>query len=192
MIQFTYDLNNINGKAITYNFEGSCSTSYGYSILYISPFKIYSISIDLICGFKHMFKDFLLIESIKDCDNIKNDIKEGAYSKYENEEDKYDEESTQKMQSTEIKESVIITEPSDKIQQNSYQPHINEDVKTIQITESIQNKETIQNTINNQIIGTETEILETLIHSELTQNIINSEITESPKNNYSSSSIDFS
>ena len=196
MIKFAYDLNNINSTAITYNFESSCSTPYGYSILYISPFKIYSIVIDLDCGFTQMLKDYLLIENITECDNIKNHIKEGAYSESENEEDNDDKESTQKMQSTEIKESTIG--PSEKLQQNydtihiTYQPHINVDGKTNQNTESIQIKETIQNTLNNQIIETQIEDLQSSIQSELTQSINNSKITESPKNSYSFSSTDFS
>ena len=198
MIKFAYDLNNINSTAITYNFDRSCSTPYGYSILYISPFKIYSIVIDLDCEFTQMLKDYLLIENTTECNNIKNDIKEGAYSEYENEEDNDDKESTQKIQSTEIKGSTIITGPSEKIQQNydtihiTYQPHINEDGRTNKITESIQIKETIQNTLNNQIIETVAEDLQSSIHSELTQSIINSKITESPKNIYTSNSIDFS
>jgi hypothetical protein len=195
MIKFTYDLNNINSTAITYNFESSCSTPYGYSIIYISPFKIYSIVIDLDCGFTLMLKDYLLIENITECDNIKNHIKEGAYSESENEEDNDDKESTQKIQSTEIKESAIG--PSEKLQHNydtihiTYQPHINVDGKTNQNTESIQIKETIQNTLNKQIIETEIEDLQSSIQSELTQSINNSKITESPKNSYSSSSTDF-
>ena len=198
MIKFTYDLNNINSTAITYNFDSSCSTPYGYSILYISPFKIYSIVIDLDCGFTQMIKDYLLIENTTECNNIKNNIKEGAYSEYENEEDNDDKESTQKIQSTEIKESAIKSELSEKIQQKydtihiTYQPYINEDGKTHQVTESIQIKETIQNTLNKQIIETETGDLQSSIHSELAQSIINSKITESPKNSYSSNSIDFS
>jgi hypothetical protein len=118
MVKFAYDLNNINFKNITYNFESSCTTPYGFSILYISPFKIYSIVIDLDCGFTQTLKEYLLIKNITECDNIKNNIKEGTYSEYENEEDNDDEESTQKMQSTEIKESTIIAGPSDTIQGN--------------------------------------------------------------------------
>ena len=192
MIKFAYDLNNINSTAITYYFESSCSSPYGYSIIYISPFKIYSIVIDLDCSFAQMLKDYLLIENTTECDNIKNNIKEGEYSEDENEEDNDDKESTQKMKSTEI------AGVSEKMQQNydtihiTYQPYINEDGKTNKITESIQIKETIQNTLNNQIIETVSEDLQSSIHSELTQSIINSKITESPKNSYSPSSIDFS
>ena len=192
MIKFPYDLNDINSNTTIYNFEGSCTTPYGYSIVYLNPFKIYSIIIDLDCGFSKMLKDYLLIDNFNECDNIKNVIEEGKYSEYI-EEDDNNEESTPKTQSTEIKEStIIVVEPSNKQQHNydtihiTYQPHLNE--KTNQIIETSQIKETIQNTLNNQIIETETET-----NALKTQNIINSQTIESSQNNYSSSnSIDFS
>ena len=189
MIKFPYDLNGINDNVTIYQFEGSCTTPYGYSIIYLSPFKLYSIIIDLDCGSTKMLKDYLLTENINECDNIKNEIEEGRYSEYVEEDDK-NEESTPKAQSSEIKEStIIVIELSDKQQQNydtihtTYQPHLNEKIN--KFIETNQIKDTIQNTLNNQIIETETNALKT-------QNIINSQTTESSQNNYSFNSIDFS
>ena len=194
MVKFTSDLNNINGTIKSYTFEGTCSSPNGYSIIYLKPFNIYNIDIDIYCGYNKMNKDYLLIENSDECDNIKEKIATGQYS--EDEEENDDVESTQNIQSSEIKESIkIVVEPSDKQQQNydtvhiTYQPHINE--ITNKITETTKIKETAQNTLNNQIIETENNDLETSINSKLTQNIINSQMTESFQNNYSSSSIGF-
>jgi len=188
MIKFPFDLNNINSNTTVLYFEGSCTTPFGYSIIYLSPFNIYSLIIDLDCGTTKMLKDYLLIENINECDNIKNEIEEGKYTEYVDEDD--EEEATPKIQESEIKETTIIAvEPSDKQQSNydtvhmTYQSHVNE--KTNQIIKTTQIKETTQNTLNNQINETENINLET-------QNIINSKMTESSQNNYSSNSIHFS
>lgn len=190
MIKFPYDLNNVNINATKYRFEDSCSNPFGYSFIYISPFKIYSLIIDLNCGYSQFLKEYILIENNNECDNIKNEIKEGKYTDYIDEDD--DEQSTPKIKPSEIKESTIIdVEPSDRQQTNydydtihmTYQPHANE--KTNQIIDTTQIKGTTQNTLNNKITEIETIGLETQI-------IINSKMTESSQNNYSSNSIDFS
>lgn len=85
MASITKEFNYIeeNDKFNYYTFEG-CATPSLFSILFINPFQIYSIIINIQCtANSYPLRNYLLIENITSCDNIVNDINEGNYIKDE-------------------------------------------------------------------------------------------------------------
>ena len=111
MVSITKDFNYIeeNNKFKYYEFE-DCSTPLSFSILYINPFKLYSIMIDIQCtGNSYPLRNYLLIENITTCDNIVNDINEGNY--IEDEDINYEEEEQIK-ETSKIIETSKLTEKS--------------------------------------------------------------------------------
>ena len=111
MVSITKDFNYIedNNKFKYYSFE-DCSTPLSFSIIYINPFRIYSIMIHIQCsGSSFPLRNYLLIENITSCDNIVNDINEGNY--IEDEDINY-EEKEQSKETNEIIETSKLTEKS--------------------------------------------------------------------------------
>lgn len=152
MISITKDFNYIEekNKFKYYKFE-DCSTPQVFSILYINPFKIYSIIIDIQCtGNLYPLRNYLLIENITTCNNIVNDINVGNYIEDEviNYEDEQIKETNKVIETSKLTEKSI----SPQIMESSLIKMPNENTDFYQSTASDEGAQAVQNKQTSGII----------------------------------------
>ena len=160
---------------LNYIFD-DCSSPFAFSIIYISPLKIYSLVIELVCSFNHILFDYLLIKNSSQCDNFLKKIKEDSDIK--DIETNNDEEYSKKSEIYFINSSQIA-EPNKKTQ---YFLDI-ESTKTSElnkITDSIQKNENFKSNLNSENLKSieTTQIIQTSQIDESFNNIQSSEETE--------------
>ena len=176
MISITKDFNYIEdkNKFQYYKFE-DCSTPQVFSILYINPFKIYSIIISIQCtGNLYPLRNYLLIENITTCNNIVNDINEGNYIEDEviNYKDEQIKETNKIIETSKLPEKSIPTQ----IIESSLIKLPNESTDFYQRTASDEGAQAAQN-MQTSVIIKSNEITEI----ETNENISSNKIEETNK-----------
>jgi len=184
MVPITKDFNYIeeNNKFKYYEFE-DCSTPLSFSIIYINPFKLYSIMIDIQCtGNSYPLRNYLLIENITTCDNIVNDINEGNY--IEDEDINYEEEEQIK-ETSKIIETSKLTEKSISTQsmESSIIKLSNENEDAYESTTLDEQTQSVQNDHSGEIMIKTSEIINSSQNTviETNENISSNKIEETSK-----------
>ena len=170
MVPITKDFNYIeeNNKFNYYEFE-DCSTPLSFSILYINPFKLYSIMIDIQCtGSSYPLRNYLLIENITTCDNIIKDINEGNY--IDDEDINYEEE--QFKETSKIIETSKLTEKliSTQSMESSILKISNQNTDGYESTTLDEQTQPVQNEHSGEIMIKSNEIINTNKNTEIETN----------------------